>query len=38
MKYQAFLHHFGSMGGWLECLWGGLVGVDVGGVLVRVGR
>ena len=25
MKYQAFLHHFGSMGGWLEGSWAGWV-------------
>ena len=27
MKYQAFLHHFGSVGGWLESSWGGWLGV-----------
>ena len=42
MKYQAFLHHFVSMGGWLEGSWcvcvcghllvGGGVGSVVGGV------
>ena len=26
MKYQAFLHHFGSVGGWLKGSWGGWVG------------
>ena len=40
MKYQAFLHHFVSMGGWLEDSWGGWVcgsgmGGGVDGVLVR---
>ena len=43
MKYQAFLSHFGSVGGWLEGSWGGWVGGSVGGggvvgdVLVRGG-
>ena len=39
MKYQAFLHHFVSVGGWLEGSWGGwlVVGGGVGGVLVRSG-
>ena len=47
MKYQAFMHHFFSVGGWLEGSWGGwwccggvggggvLVDGGVGGVLVR---
>ena len=26
MKYQTFLHHFGSVGGWLKGSWGGWVG------------
>ena len=26
MKYQAFLHHFGSVGEWLEGSWGVWVG------------
>ena len=32
MKYQAFLPHFGSVGGWLEGSWGGWwwVGCGVG--------
>ena len=38
MKYQAFLHHFGSMGGWLKGSWGGWwvmwVVVGVGGWVV----
>ena len=38
IKYQAFLHHFGSMGGWLKGSWGGWVVVmwivvEVGGRL-----
>ena len=37
MKYQAFLHHFGSVGGWLEGSWGGWV-VVVGWVSGGVGR
>ena len=42
MKYQAFLHHFVSVGGWLEGSWDGWVGGGVGGgwvgsELVRVG-
>ena len=36
MKYQAFLPHFVSVGGWLEGSWGGWVGCGVGGV-VKVG-
>ena len=29
MKYQAFMHHFFSVGGWLEGSWGRWVGVGV---------
>ena len=35
MKYQAFLPHFGSVGGWDYVGVGGGVGGVVGGVLVR---
>ena len=40
MKYQAFLHHFASVGGWLKGSWAGLVcvGVGGGGVVGGVGR
>ena len=37
MIYQAFLHHFGSVGGWLEGSWGGWVGCLVGWVVVGWG-
>ena len=39
MKYQAFLPHFDSMGGWFEGSWVGWVdvGVDGGGVGSGVG-
>ena len=41
MKYQPFLPHFGSVGGWCACElggWGGCVmGVGVGGSVVGVG-
>ena len=26
MKYQALMHHFFYVGGWLEGIWGGRVG------------
>ena len=34
MKYQAFLPHFVSVGGWLEGSWGGWVCGGMGGVFM----